>query len=155
MTIKPFFFLLLVLPFSTYAAINCRVIGVADGDTFTCLTADKKQVRVRMNSIDAPEKSQAFGNQAKQALSHLIYGKTVELNVKGTDRYGRSLSDVLVNGKSINKSMVANGYAWAYRKYLLPSERAEYLNLEAQAKGNKRGLWIDPNPIYPSEYRHK
>ncbi|GLW61708.1 hypothetical protein Hthe01_20570 [Hydrogenophilus thermoluteolus] len=55
-----------------------RISGVSDGDTLTCL-AEKRQIRVRLAQIDAPEKRQPFGEKAKQALSNLVFGKTVEL----------------------------------------------------------------------------
>ncbi|HFC7422693.1 TPA: thermonuclease family protein [Neisseria meningitidis] len=136
-------------------AISCRPISISDGDTFTCLTADKEQMRIRMNSIDAPEKAQAYGRKAKQALSSLIFGKTVSVVVKSKDRYGRFIADVIADGHSANKSMVLSGYAWVYREYVPAAERAEYLKLEAEAKNARRGLWADPNPIYPSQFRHK
>ena len=136
-------------------AISCRPISISDGDTFTCLTADKEQMRIRMSSIDAPEKAQAYGSKAKQALSSLIYGKTVSVVVKSKDRYGRFIADVIADGHSANKSMVLSGYAWVYREYVPAAERSEYLKLEADAKKARRGLWADPNPIYPSQFRRK
>lgn len=174
MSKKSVFFLLLGLSFSVVQAwqgalpspypiikatssssfnINCRVVGISDGDTFTCLTADKQQIRVRMNGIDAPEKAQAYGNKAKQALSSLIFSKTVSVSVKSKDRYGRFIADVIADGRSVNKSMVLSGYAWVYREYVSASERSEYLKLEADAQTARRGLWADLNPIYPSQYR--
>ncbi|MDK4565260.1 thermonuclease family protein [Kingella kingae] len=163
---KSFFFLLLVLSLSANAqgakvipnmksSLNCRVVGISDGDTFKCLTNDKTQVRVRLNSIDAPEKSQVFGQRAKNALSNMIFNKTVSLSFKNTDRYGRIIADVSVAGNHVNKSMIVSGFAWVYREYVPAAERSEYLELEAQAKAARRGLWADPNPIYPSQFRRK
>ncbi|XXQ67425.1 thermonuclease family protein [Neisseriaceae bacterium B1] len=142
------------LPLMAMADIACRPVAISDGDTFTCLTDDKQQVRVRLNQIDAPEKSQAFGQKAKAQLSGLIWQKNIRVVVQDTDRYGRKVADVFVGHTNVNKQMVASGYAWAYRQYLSWGERSAYLQLEAQAKAAKRGLWHDPNPIYPSAYRH-
>ena len=93
--------------------------------------------------------------EAKQALSSLIFGKTVSVVVKSKDRYGRFIADVIADGNSANKSMVLSGYAWVYREYVPAAERAGYLKLEAEAKNARRGLWADPNPIYPSQFRRK
>lgn len=131
--------------------INCTVVGVADGDTLTCLTTEKQQIKVRLNQIDAPEKKQAFGNAAKKKLSSLVYQKNVQLKTDGTDKYGRTIAEVLFSGQNINKQMVRSGYAWAYRKYLKDSE---YLQLEKQARAASLGLWSEPSPVYPSEFRH-
>lgn len=131
--------------------INCTVVGIADGDTLTCLTTSKQQIKVRLNQIDAPEKKQAFGNAAKKKLSALVFQKPVLLKTEGKDKYGRTIAEVFSNGQNINKQMVSSGYAWAYRKYLKDSQ---YLQLENQARASSLGLWSEPNPIYPSEFRH-
>lgn len=131
---------------------KCKVVGVSDGDTFTCLTNGTKQIKVRLNQIDAPEKKQAFGTAAKHALSSYIFGKTVLLKTTGKDKYGRTIAEVYVNNNNINKAMVADGYAWAYREYLSDQD---YLRIEVQAKSHTVGLWSQPNPIYPSDFRHK
>ena len=136
-------------------AIYCRPISISDGDTLTCLNENRQQVKVRLNQIDAPEKSQPFGQKAKQTLSSMIWGKQIVVIENGKDRYGRTIGTVISDGQNINKSMVSSGYAWAYRQYLNSSEGIEYLRLENQARNEKRGLWADPRPIYPSDFRQK
>lgn len=118
--------------------IDCRVIGIADGDTFTCLTVNKDQVRVRLAEIDAPEAKQPYGNRARQALSELIFGKSVTLIVQDRDRYGRTVARVKIAAVDVNAEMVRTGAAWAYRDYL---KDGSLLNLEAVAKEFKRGIW--------------
>lgn len=88
-------------------------------------------------------------------MSNLIFSKTVSVTVKSKDRYGRFIADVMADGRSVNKSMVLSDYAWVYREYVSASERSEYLKLEAAAQTARRGLWADPNPIYPSQFRRK
>ena len=110
-------------PFASHATqttaqpITCRVVGIADGDTLTCLTEQKQTIKVRLHAIDAPEKQQAFGQQAKKHLSDLVYNKTVTLNIADTDRYGRSVADIQLGSLNVNQQMVKDGYAWAYRRY--------------------------------------
>ncbi len=121
--------------------IQCKVVGISDGDTFTCLSAERKQVKVRMAEIDTPESKQPYGNKAKQALSSLIFGKDVTLHVQDVDRYGRTVATVQVGNVDVNAEMVRTGAAWAYRDFL---KDQTLLNLEATAKHFKRGIWSLP-----------
>ena len=130
--------------------ITCKVIGISDGDTIKCLQ-DKTQIKVRLNQIDAPESKQDFGSAAKKALSSYAFGQVVQLAVSGTDKYGRTLAEVYLNNENINKKMVQNGYAWAYREYVTDNE---YISLEDNARSQSIGLWSQPNPVYPSNFRH-
>lgn len=130
--------------------ITCRVVGIADGDTLTCLTAAKQPIKVRLHAIDAPEKQQAFGQQAKKHLSDLVYNQTVTLNITDTDRYGRTVADIqLLGSLNVNQQMVKDGYAWAYRRY----GGTRYAPEEKAARKAKLGLWRDANPIEPSQWR--
>lgn len=130
--------------------VHCKIIKISDGDTATCLTDDKVQLKIRLWQIDAPENGQAFGKVAKKSLSDLIFGKYVMLKVHQQDRYGRTVGEIYLGQQNINKQMVKNGMAWAYKEYV---KDQEYLSLENTAKRQKLGLWIDKNPVYPSHYR--
>jgi endonuclease YncB( thermonuclease family) len=131
---------LLILLFSaTYAAeLTGRVVGIADGDTFTLLTADNQQVKIRLAEIDAPESGQPYGNKSKQALSSLVFGKDVRVIVQTTDRYGRTVGRPYIGNLDICEEMVRMGAAWAYREYLRDQG---LLTVEAEARTKKRGLW--------------
>lgn len=132
---------------------NCYVIKIADGDTATCLKEDKKtQVKIRFAQIDAPESKQDFGTVSKQALSDLIFNKNVDLLIEETDRYGRSVSEVFIDGVNVNQYMVKNGYAWAYKEYMT---NPIYSELQSSAQASKKGLWSHKNPIYPQDFRKK
>ncbi len=134
------------------AQVACRVVGVQDGDTLTCLTADRESLRVRLAQIDAPERKQPFGAAAKRQLSDKVFDRQVRLRVSGTDRYKRTLAEVHVNGVNINQAMVLDGYAWAYREYLSDDR---YLRLENEARQARRGLWQDVAPVYPADFRRQ
>lgn len=120
------------------AELTGRVIAIADGDTFTLLTADKQQIKIRLAEIDAPESGQPYGNKSKQALSALIFGNDVRVVVQTTDRYGRTVGRPYVGDLDICEEMVIKGAAWAYREYL---RDRRLLTLEAEAKAEKRGIW--------------
>jgi len=128
-----------------------RVVGVADGDTLTLLSAGRQQMKVRLNSIDAPEKKQPFGNAAKKALSDKVFNKQVIVETSKIDRYGRSLGTVWVDGRLVNLEMVKTGMAWVYRQY---ATDPAYYSAENIARKNKIGLWAQSNPIPPWEFRH-
>lgn len=132
---------------------QCKVVGVLDGDTVDCLKEYNQKIRIRLASIDAPEKSQAFGQKAKQHLSNYVYGKNVIASIENKDRYGRQIGEIFTDDSpySVNYLMVKDGYAWAYERYT--RDRA-YITAQQQAKADKAGLWIDNNPINPEDYRH-
>lgn len=130
-----------------------RVIGIKDGDTVVLLTAAKTEITVRLSEIDAPERKQAFGTVSRTFLSDLIFGKEVKLEKLGTDRYGRTLGFIFLrNGTNVNLEMVKNGMAWQYEKY---SKSAVLKKAQASAKSMSIGLWRDPNPVAPWEFRRK
>jgi endonuclease YncB( thermonuclease family) len=129
------------------------VVGVSDGDTITVLHEGKGE-KIRLYGIDAPEKGQAFSKRAKQFTSQMVYGKTVEVETKETDRYGRSVVLISVDGQSLNEALIKNGFAWVYRKYCKETFCEDWLDLEIVARYGKIGLWGDPNPIPPWEFRY-
>ncbi len=133
------------------AVIEGRVVGVHDGDTITVLR-DKKQYKIRLDGIDAPELSQAYGQVAKRFASDFAFGKIARVEVHGVDRYGRYLGEVFVDGKSLNKAILAGGLAWHYKQY---SKDPVLAALESEAHLKKIGLWKDPAPIPPWDFRKR
>ena len=127
------------------------VIGIIDGDTIEVLH-NQHATRIRLSGIDCPEKHQAFGTRAKQAASELVYGKEVTLQTYGKDKYGRTLADVLLpDGTNVNHTLVKDGWCWWYRKYA-PSD-AGLERFENEAREARKGLWADPQPVPPWEWR--
>ena len=130
-----------------------KVIGVKDGDTVVVIDAANNQTTLRLAEVDCPEKKQAFGTKAKQFTSDAVYLKTITYKVQTTDRYGRSVAEVYYdNNKYLSAEIIKNGFGWQYKKY---STSKLLASLEQEARENKRGLWVDPNPIYPSDFRQK
>jgi endonuclease YncB( thermonuclease family) len=128
-----------------------KVVGVIDGDTIEVLHGGSSD-RVRLAGIDCPEENQPFGSKAKQATSYLAFAEQVTLHVSGKDKYNRTLAEVILpDGRSLNKELVREGMAWWYRQY---SSDPELERLEAEARGRRIGLWRDPRPVAPWEWRH-
>ena len=128
-----------------------RVVGVHDGDTVTLLISGSHQIKVRLAQIDAPELDQAFGQQSKHSLSAMVFNKTIKVEKETTDKYGRTVGTLLVDGLDANKEQVKLGMAWVYRKYL---HDQSLLSIEQTARQSKVGLWADGNPMAPWDYRH-
>ena len=127
-----------------------RVVGVQDGDTLTCLDENNQQQKVRLAEIDAPELGQDFGKVSREALASMVFGKTVEVDDEGKDRYGRWIAHVLVNGSDVNREMVATGNAWHYAAY---SKDQSLAQLQSQARAQQIGLWAQPDPVAPWQFR--
>ena len=141
---------LLISASTSFCQDSFRVVGIHDGDSITVLSVEKKQIKIRLEGIDAPELKQAFGSRAKEHLSSLIMGKDVTLIVKGEDLYKRTLSKIVLDSQDVNLSMVRDGFAWHYSKY---SKDKKFAEAEAEAKIKKKGLWIDQDPVAPWDYR--
>jgi endonuclease YncB( thermonuclease family) len=148
-------------PGSTEAAISKKiisgkVIGISDGDSLTLLVDGDQQLKVRLAGIDSPEKKQSFGNAAKKALSDKVFSQNIRLEVRGTDKYGRTLGIVRLGEQDINEFMIEQGFAWHFKKYAKdqpPDEAALYSEAENVARNNKKGLWVQDDPTPPWEYR--
>ena len=88
-----------------------EVISVADGDTVTVLDSSKRQHRVRLAGIDAPEKRQAFGNRSRQALVAMVFRQQVVVEYQKTDRYGRLIGVVFFKNVDVNRELLDLGMA--------------------------------------------
>lgn len=150
MRIAAFVCLALAALGATAAPITGRVVAVADGDTITVLIAGKP-VQVRLADIDAPEKCQESGVRAKTVLTGLVLDREVQLEVTGTDRYGRSLARVSTAAHgSINAAMIDRGAAWVFRRY---GDDPKLIEAEERARRFHVGLWADASPMAPWEWR--
>lgn len=128
-----------------------KVVAVTDGDTVRVLV-DGRELRVRLEGIDAPESKQAYGQRSKQALSELVFGKHVRLDVTGKDRYGRTLGLLYVDDEPVNVRMILEGMAWHYAYF---NAEPTFAAAEKQAREARAGLWSDPDPVPPWEFRRQ
>lgn len=129
-----------------------KVVSVADGDTVGVMHNGKEE-RIRLYGVDCPEKRQDFGQVAKQFTANLVFEKVVDVKPINTDRYGRTVGVVNVNGKILNEELVRGGFAWVYSQYCKESFCSDWAGLQETAKENGIGLWSTPNPIPPWEFR--
>lgn len=142
------------------------VSKVSDGDTINVQDNQGTKVKVRLYGIDAPETEksnkktghiskpgQPYGDESWKALEGKVYRKRVRLEVMDIDHYRRLVSQVWLDRRNINKEMVAEGWAWAYRDYLDTPYASEFIGLEDKARVKKFGLWQQSNPEPPWEFR--
>jgi endonuclease YncB( thermonuclease family) len=132
-----------------------RVVGILDGDTLTVLQ-DRQPRRIRLAEIDAPEKSQAFGQRSKESLSALCAGAVAQVHVIGlarTYRQGdtpRLVARVSCGDVDVNAEQLRRGMAWVYDDYV--SDRSLYA-LQTDARRSATGLWADAHPTPPWQWR--
>ena len=150
--------LLLTAILATASELRGVVVGVTDGDTITVLDDSRKQHKVRLAGIDAPEKHQAFANGSRQYLSSLAFKKQATLDCYKTDQYKRQVCRVWVAGKDIALAQVQAGLAWHYKRFQKEqtlAERATYARAEADARASRLGFWQPDRPVPPWEFRRQ
>jgi endonuclease YncB( thermonuclease family) len=137
---------------------SAKVVSITDGDTVDVLTLGNLTYAVRLAGIDAPEHDQAFGTQSTQHLSNLISGQTVTLECENERSYGRLICKImLADGDDICLEQVKAGMAWHYKQYedeQNAADRQAYAAAECVAMREKIGLWSDPHPVQPQDFRH-
>lgn len=151
------------------APIKGIVVSIADGDTLTILDSERRQHKVRLAGIDAPEKAQPFGQKSKSSLSAFVFNREVEIIGEKRDRYGRLIGKVMAadlncNAQTcpkhhdVNLMQIMTGMAWWYREYAREQsaqDRDDYEVAEFRAKSRRLGLWADKNPIPPWYWRRR
>jgi endonuclease YncB( thermonuclease family) len=140
------------------AELRGTVVGVIDGDTITVLDSEKRQHKVRLAGIDAPEKHQGFAERSKQNLSSLAYKKQAVLDCYKTNQSQQKVCRVRVGGKDVALAQVEAGLAWHYKRFeneQSPTERGTYSNAEAGARASRIGLWQSDKPVPPWEFRQR
>jgi endonuclease YncB( thermonuclease family) len=149
-------------------SFEARVVGVVDGDTITVLDANSVQHRIRLAGIDAPEKGQPFGERSKQSLRRMVTGSLARIEWDEQDRYGRLVGKVWVTPVGINcrqepcpktldvgRALLTVGLAWHYlEKHQGEEDSLAYEFDETEARARRVGLWSEPDPIAPWDWRH-
>lgn len=133
-------------------SLEGRVVAIADGDTLTILTAGVT-IKIRLLDIDAPESQQPFGTKSRQSLAELCFQRTAVIHEQGRDRYGRTLGHVNCAGVNANAEQVRRGMAWVFERYA-PRNSPLY-DLQKRAQAEHLGVWSDPAPIPPWEWRRQ
>lgn len=132
-----------------------QVTAVTDGDTIQVQKSGDggEQWKIRLYGIDAPEKKQAFGQAAREYAATLVAGREVTVTPMAVDRYGRLVAWVVVDGTLLQAALLRHGMAWLYRDYCREDLCGRLELLEYAAKEDLAGLWVEPQPRPPWEWR--
>jgi len=145
------------------SASDYKCNRVLDGDTIQ-IVGNNTEITLRLFAIDAPETSkkkhdpgQPFSQAASKHLAGLVLNKTVQFKNCGTDRYGRTLAVVFVDGKDVNIDLLKAGLAEVYRGASGAGlQIALYRAAEKEAHEAGRGMWtLKENYISPKEWRER
>ncbi len=149
--LSPLIFLLLPAPiFPAPASFIAEVVAVLEGDMMKVMKT-RQIFTVRLQGVDAPEKNQPYGEQAKNFTESTAFGKKVVVNLKREDQQSHLVAEVILeDGRSLNRELVKAGFAWWERDQ---SNDLSLWQLENKAREEKRGLWLGKDPIPPWEFR--
>ena len=121
--------------------ISGKVVRVSNGDTLTIEDAAGKRHRIRLADVDAPERRQEFGEQARNSLIELCLNKPAESDA----------AHVSCAGVDVSLEQVRRGWAWVSPKQTRPG--SPLFELEAHARLRQIGLWAGEKPVPPWEWR--
>jgi endonuclease YncB( thermonuclease family) len=149
------FAVVLFVAFSTCTAeeftLEGNVVSIEHGDAITLSCKGTKKL-IYLRGTDAPDKDQKYWSDSKKNISDLLKDKSVEVHWTDVDGAGRLMAEVLLNGKSVNRQMINDGWSWHYSQQF---ESEEYAKDQAEAKAAKRGIWADSRSEAPWVHRQK
>lgn len=134
-------------------SVEGKVVRVSDGDTLWLQPATGgAAIKVRILGIDAPELCQAGGPQARDALAARVLNRSVRLDGDRLDDHDRRLARVWLGGQDVGAALVEQGLAWSYR---FRNDPGPYLAEETRARQAARGVFADPRPLSPRDFRRQ
>ena len=137
-------------------SLRAKVVVYGSGTAFAVLDEQEKLKRVKLSGVDSPERTQRFAAQAKQLAGEWLGAGPIEIAIDKTDKDGRVYGRVTVDGRDVGLELIKAGMAWCDPTDAsdIPTSIRERYELECVlAKKQRRGLWIDANPLPPWEYR--
>ena len=133
-------------------SVQGMVTKVTGGDSLWLTPAGKPPLEVRLRDIDAPEICQAWGTEARQALSDLALNKVATLQISGKDGAGRTVGVLMIDDLNVGKFLVENGHAWSLRTRW---DQGPLVKQEKMARALTRGLHGTPGAVQPKEFRRR
>ncbi|HSS30829.1 MAG TPA: thermonuclease family protein [Nitrospiraceae bacterium] len=137
-------------PAISWADFLARVVTIHEGDRLT-IRHDGRNETIYIKDIDCPELKQAYGKQAKHAISAYVGSRDVMVRALKRGRNGLGTAEILLqDGRNVGHELLKEGLAWAR------PERGQDQSLEDMeqlAKAERKGLWSDPNPVAPWKWK--
>lgn len=128
---------------------------VQDGKTIMVENTGRR-IKVVLKGMDAPEQNQPYAAVATQHLTSLILNRPVTIELTGLGAGSTLIGKVICEEKDIALQMIRDGVGWFDRSYengLSEADRRLYAASEQAARDEHRGIWQDPSPIPPWEWR--
>lgn len=129
-----------------------QLARVIDGDTLVLSLFRTNLITIRLKDIDAPERGQPYYRESRDYVLRCVSTGHISAVTNGLDRYKRTLATIYVDGTNINRRLVEVGLAWDYKRW---NDDPEISRLEELARERGLGLWQDPQPVAPWDYRHR
>lgn len=156
---------------SAVSTLEGLVVGIAEGDQLT-VNSYGTEIRVRLYGIASPQPAkidkltgwskpgQPFAEEAYRALSIKVLHQQVKVEIRQTlvfktDPRQVAVGVVYLDGRNINLEMVAEGWAWAFRRLASRVDFPDYAGAERRARVRRSGLWSQDNPQPPWEFKPK
>jgi len=133
-------------------AFPAEVSYVTDGDTVWLRTEGGARIKLRLDGLDAPERCQRGGEQAREALVERVLHRRVEVATRAHDVHGRAIGSLSVGGADVGAWLVARGHAWNADH---PRHPGPYAKQEQAARAQRRGLFAEPDPERPRAFRRR
>jgi len=128
---------------------------ILDGDSFR-IQYGRKTETIRLYGIDCPEYRQDGWRQAKKLTSAFIKNQYLDIRPLDIDRYGRTVALVYVQGRLLNAELIAQGWAWFYRRYCHTQPLCRQLDsLERDARTHRKGIWAKKSPVPPWVWKRR
>lgn len=134
-------------------SFEATVTVVRDGDTVDVVDRDGETIRVRLHGIDAPEHGQRFNRESAAYLKGVVGGRKVRIRRVDVDQFERLIGEIWMGDRRVNLDIVRAGFAWHYRQYA--GDDSDLAQAEAEARGDRRGLWADERPLPPWVWRRQ
>jgi micrococcal nuclease len=132
---------------------EARVTRVFDGDTLWVQPlAGGRYRKLRLDGLDAPEICQNGGEASRDVLAARVLRQVVTVRERSHDDYGRALVRLQHGGEDVGALMVLQGQAWSYR---WRHSEGPFVQEEAQARAQKKGLFAADSPELPRDFRRR
>jgi endonuclease YncB( thermonuclease family) len=129
-----------------------KVVAIEDAATLEIVQGGRTE-RLRLAGAAPPELDQPWGRQANEFVKENALGQVVTVEPQGVDHKQRPLAHIILpDGRDLGAEMVKDGLAWHYRRW---SKNPLLGDMEKDARDDRRGLWQDPKPVPPWEWRSK
>lgn len=135
-------------------AFFAKVSGVVSGDTIT-LFDEKRVYTVRLYGVRCPRKDRPWGRDAREFVTQLVFGKTVEVRIVSEVPGDRSSAIIILEGQVVNEEVLKKGLAWVNAPVCRQPVCSKWTELESEAKAAKEGLWRESEAAQPWEGKRK